>query len=392
MYIKRDCKKLGIKGCVYKLFFLGSDNFYIGSTNDLTQRMYFHFNRLRKLKGDHGNPCLENASRKYGIDNLRFTILHIFNEYASNLEIREVEQWYLDELNPEYNISKIATGGMGTSLSKEDILDIRKRFASFVTKQDFSEYCRSKFDLTTEYLLKVARGHDLSNVLEGSEYFDRNKEHRFKISYGNFGGPPNLVNPARNLTDEQAGIFLWAIDNNKSTSQLANIFGLKNDPSYRLKQGIICQEITEMIDGSYLNLNDKLENRSSELTVYVYDLEGFYLFEGDLNEVSEKIGLKSKYLISDTLKGKYTSLKGYRFSEIKLGKLPYKRVNNQDIWGQFEGKELLCFGLGSKGLAEKLGTTNRTVANRLGKVKTRGSQSGKMFRTLTKQELEQINK
>lgn len=96
-------KKIG----VYKIEIGGK--FYIGSTvSSFKRRWGTHLQEFRK--GTHDNPYLQNAFNKYGEGDLKFTIIEI----VLNLEdviIRE--QKYIDELNPEYNICRVAGNCLG---------------------------------------------------------------------------------------------------------------------------------------------------------------------------------------------------------------------------------------------------------------------------------------
>jgi group I intron endonuclease len=80
-----------------------SGNFYIGSSVDVKRRICVHKNELQK--GTHINSALRNAAATYGVEGLTFT------QYVCVLDkryLRELEQVLIDELKPNYNISKKA--------------------------------------------------------------------------------------------------------------------------------------------------------------------------------------------------------------------------------------------------------------------------------------------
>ena len=80
-----------------------SGNFYIGSSVDIKRRLCVHKSELQK--GTHINSALRNAAAAYGVEGLTFT------QYVCVLDkkhLREVEQLLIDELKPNYNISKTA--------------------------------------------------------------------------------------------------------------------------------------------------------------------------------------------------------------------------------------------------------------------------------------------
>lgn len=95
------------KSGVYKITNLINGKFYIGSSHTLYIRIKTH---LRELKHNrHCNKHLQNAWKKYGKDNFKFEIISICpKEYRDKLE-----QWFIDNLKPEYNIQLI------TNLHKE---------------------------------------------------------------------------------------------------------------------------------------------------------------------------------------------------------------------------------------------------------------------------------
>jgi len=80
-----------------------SGNFYIGSATNVKKRLYMHKRQLRN--GTHVNSALRNAAAKYGVDGLTFT-LYVCVLDRKNL--RDLEQFLMDELKPSYNISKTA--------------------------------------------------------------------------------------------------------------------------------------------------------------------------------------------------------------------------------------------------------------------------------------------
>jgi len=86
---------------------------YIGSSTRLNKRWKRH---LTDLKCNvHHSLALQRAFHKYGYDNFEFIILENCEE---NL-LLEREQYYLDNLKPEYNICSIAGNCLGIKQSEE---------------------------------------------------------------------------------------------------------------------------------------------------------------------------------------------------------------------------------------------------------------------------------
>lgn len=99
-----------------------NNKFYLGSTNTPIKRKSEHFRFLRKKT--HHSPILQNAYNKYGKENLEFIIFQ-FCYLSDKLEL---EQYYLDLLKPEYNISLSSTAPMqGRKHSKETMEKFKSR-------------------------------------------------------------------------------------------------------------------------------------------------------------------------------------------------------------------------------------------------------------------------
>ena len=91
---------------IYKITNVKNKKFYIGSAKNLYKRANWHINDL--VKNKHKNPHLQNSYNKYG-NVFTFEIIKLCNDN----DLFEIEQYYLDTLNPEYNINKSATGRKG---------------------------------------------------------------------------------------------------------------------------------------------------------------------------------------------------------------------------------------------------------------------------------------
>lgn len=102
-----------LKSGVYQIKNLVNGNIYIGSSHYIKKRWYKH--RVSLLNKTHHNKHLQHAWNKYGESNFVFEILvKCPSEYCIKLE-----QWFLDNLKPEYNISKIAGNTAGVVVSEE---------------------------------------------------------------------------------------------------------------------------------------------------------------------------------------------------------------------------------------------------------------------------------
>lgn len=92
---------------IYKIKNKSNHKIYIGSAKNIFSRWYKHKYLLRKNK--HHNKKMQRAWNKYGEDHFIFEIVaRCPSEYCIKLE-----QWFLDNLKPEYNLVKTAGNTLG---------------------------------------------------------------------------------------------------------------------------------------------------------------------------------------------------------------------------------------------------------------------------------------
>lgn len=107
---EEDFKKTG----VYCIKHLSSGRIYIGSTgNSFKQRLNNHIKKLNYRV--HSSKFLTNCWHKYGPEDFEFDILCVVDwtvEYGT-ADILYVEQFYLDEFNPEFNSATEADSNLG---------------------------------------------------------------------------------------------------------------------------------------------------------------------------------------------------------------------------------------------------------------------------------------
>ena len=88
---------------------------YIGSSNNLYRRLLQYFNTEYLLK--HDNMVICRALLKHGYSNFDLYIL----EYCDSKDLLKREQYYIDLMNPEYNILKKARSSLGFKHREETI-------------------------------------------------------------------------------------------------------------------------------------------------------------------------------------------------------------------------------------------------------------------------------
>ena len=84
---------------IYLIQNLINNKFYIGSSKNIYYRIRGHYHKL--FHNNHGNPRLQNAFNKYGVENFIVEVLETNIELGNLLT---VEYTYINKLNPFYNL------------------------------------------------------------------------------------------------------------------------------------------------------------------------------------------------------------------------------------------------------------------------------------------------
>ena len=111
---------------VYLITNLTNGKKYVGSSAIMLRRLKEYSNPLYlKRNLEKGNSKLLRAILKYGTSNFEFKVLEIieFDQFISKSERRiqllAREQYFLDEIKPEYNINLKAGSNLGRIYSAE---------------------------------------------------------------------------------------------------------------------------------------------------------------------------------------------------------------------------------------------------------------------------------
>ena len=109
-----------ILSVIYKIRNKINNKIYVGSAINFKNRVKVHKHRLRN--NIHHSPRLQNSWNKHGGENFLFEVLEICEK--DNLINRE--QYYIDLLNPWFNICKIAGSSLGVKHTDEAKLNMSK--------------------------------------------------------------------------------------------------------------------------------------------------------------------------------------------------------------------------------------------------------------------------
>ena len=123
-----------------------NDKFYIGSSTNIKIRLIGHRHHLKK--GDHINKHLQNSYNKYGKEAFEY---YIITECLID-ELLNFEQWFIDILKPEFNITLHAeapTRGIKHTKEHRDKINITRELNG-VNKVTSERMKKNKYSLGTK--------------------------------------------------------------------------------------------------------------------------------------------------------------------------------------------------------------------------------------------------
>ena len=124
IYINADTDKFNLfadnrgKVGVYRWINKISGNTYVGSSINISVRMYTYFS-LRSLA--KSNRPIDRALLKHGFSNFSLEIL----EYCNEDNVLKREQYFIDLMKPEYNIVQTAGSTLGYKHTPESLAKMR---------------------------------------------------------------------------------------------------------------------------------------------------------------------------------------------------------------------------------------------------------------------------
>lgn len=144
--MKKITQDLKISG-IYCIINIKNSKKYIGSSKNIRQRLWSHRAELRHNK--HENSHLQNAWNKYGEHNFDYYIL----EKCEESLLLEKEQFYIDTINPEYNMNKETQRPPCTKESRIKQSNTRKKlYAEGKLKPSFKHITTYVYDLDGNFI------------------------------------------------------------------------------------------------------------------------------------------------------------------------------------------------------------------------------------------------
>lgn len=167
--VKKDIINENIgKSGIYMWTNLLTGDIYIGQSGDLSKRFRKYFT-LSYLKSKEGF-IISRALIKYGYTNFSLSIL----EYCDKSDLLVREQYYLDKLNPQYNILKIAGNSLGYKHSQES-RDKRSKALKGVYTGIKSALFGTTYTEETKLKMSLKRGGE-NNHFYGKTHSEEYKE------------------------------------------------------------------------------------------------------------------------------------------------------------------------------------------------------------------------
>lgn len=149
-----------MKGGIYQIEIQVNGKRYIGSTVNFRKRWQEHLSAFCHRK--HRNPHLQAAFEKYGGEVFVFTILEGVRD-TSQLISRE--QYYLDTLNPEYNIALVAGMPM---LGRHHTAEAKRKISEGNKGRTFTEGHRKRLRETHKARRLIKGGYrKISEAMKG---------------------------------------------------------------------------------------------------------------------------------------------------------------------------------------------------------------------------------
>lgn len=209
-------EKILTRSGIYKIVNLANGKCYVGSAVRFSSRKHGHFKRLRE--GWHHSPILQNAWRKHGEKCFEFVIVEFVDD-VSLLILRE--QYWMDQLLPEYNIAKFAGSNLGTKQTNPETFAKKSAIAKGKPKSEehkrrIAESVRLAHQLNPRVIsLEVRQKISISN--KGKKKPPFSEEHRRRLGLAQAGRSTVALTEAARIANTGRKKPIAAIEKQKET-------------------------------------------------------------------------------------------------------------------------------------------------------------------------------
>lgn len=264
---------------VYQIINTINNKTYIGSSINCKIRCKSHIRDL--LINNHCNNKLQNSWDKYGKNVFMFKLLESVGDKS---DLLKREQYYLDTLNPEYNICKIAGNTLGVKPSNETkeriSISLTDKYSGDKSFNYKGGYIKPKNKLESSVCDKIfktnitkTRQSDKSGkpIIQYDNDFNIIKEwHSIKSASDVLGISRSSIKRCCDGKDRRAGWFIWRFKGQENVE-----YKYRHHPILQLdKNNIVISEFDQIvIAAEKLKINRKYISKALKSGNLYY---GFY--------------------------------------------------------------------------------------------------------------------
>lgn len=242
------------EGGIYQIRNLINGNLYVGSAQNLCRRQRVHFSHLQKNK--HENTHLQRAYNLHGEDVFVFEVLE---SVKNKTDLIKVEQKYLDELSPRYNICKFAGSTLGNKCTEETKQKLSlKRISLHLSGEKSFLYGKKQSEEHKQNLSNAMKGKPSPNL--GKHYSDEVKlrmskrmmgvfakekhpmwgvhhtqEYKDKMAISQKGISAGIKNPNSKLTEIQVAEIKKLIVDGLTQTEIGRMFNVSQHAIWNIK-------------------------------------------------------------------------------------------------------------------------------------------------------------
>lgn len=202
-----------MKAGIYRIINSSNGKCYVGSSIDINRRRLEHFSAL--LHNRHVNNHLQNAYNKYGRDSFIFEVIENL-EITDNIkeDLLEREQFWIDNLRPEYNILLVAGSTLGYHHTEE-------------TKQKISNSTKGvkKSAEHTKHIKEGQQGRVLTQ--EHKEKLSQSAKNRKSMSHHFIISIDGIIYNSLKEASERTGVKYNTIQKRLKNPNFGNYFYVK---------------------------------------------------------------------------------------------------------------------------------------------------------------------